>query len=477
MIITTVNAEQLNALERLDAWYFLAPGAAASRRIQNAKAKGLETVAIGGESGLGKVWQPSRFKRAYALRGEESIPYCSPHDVLQYLPDDTERLSLHRTRNLDRYRIDRGTILQTCSGRNLGPSVIVDNCLAGFALSHDMLRIEIDDERMRYYTLAFLHSLTGQGLLRRDKSGSVIDHITVGHVESQEVPLLATHTIDLASQLMQEAFTLIEEARTTLAAALADYDAALPQATRDPVSRTGWTVPADSFVDRLDAAPHDPWVQAIRDELLAAGGVAVSEVAEVRKPAGRYKTIYVTRAFGRPFMSGTQILQLIESKPQYMAERAFNEVSNYELRQGWTVYQADGRAEKDLGVVAMISSDRDGWLASGHVGRLVPLPGTNPGWLWLAARTSHAQAQIKALASGSVVDSTFPWDMESVILPPPNSADGDEVSAAWEKFATARGKEAEAVCLVDDELAMISGVSSGELAADDVVDQLDEMSH
>lgn len=48
----------------------------------------------------------------------------APRDAFHYLPDDTERLSLTRTANLDYYRINRGQILQTCSGRNLGPNVL-----------------------------------------------------------------------------------------------------------------------------------------------------------------------------------------------------------------------------------------------------------------------------------------------------------------------------------------------------------------
>ena len=105
----------------------------------------------------------------------------------------------------------------------------------------------------------------------------------------------------------------------------------------------------------------------------------------------------------------------------------------------------------------MVPSDRDGWLASGHVGRLVPRDGTDPGWLWLAARTWQAQVQIKALASGSVVDSTYPPDMEGVILPPDTGVDGAAIVDAWERFARARAAEAEAVALVDDALAALDG--------------------
>lgn len=79
---------------------------------------------------------------------------------------------------------------------------------------------------------------------------------------------------------------------------------------------------------------------------------------------------------------------------------------------------ADGRSEKSLGVPSLVTESREGWVASGHVGGLVPKEGTDPGWLWLAARTTHVSLQLKALASGSVVDSTFPEDAASIVLPP-----------------------------------------------------------
>ena len=415
---------------------------------------------IGGVDGLGRVWQPSRFKRAYASRGETSIPYLAPHDAFQYLPDDNERLSLTRTKNLDRYRVHRGQILQTCSGRNLGPNILVDEYLARFATSHDVIRIEIDDERMRHYAIGFLRSRTGQGLLRRDKSGSVIDHITVGDIETQELPLFDDALIDQIANLVRESFQLVEQARLTLEGCLDAFEASLPAPQRVAQAKRGWTVNATQLKGRLDAASYDPWIANVRDEMVARGGRPISELAEVQKPPGRYKTIYVDEGHGRPFMSGTQILQLVPAKQQFMAERAFGEVSRYELQQGWTVFMADGRAEKGLGVVAMVPADRSGWLASGHVGRLVPRSGTDPGWLWLAARSWHTQVQLKALASGSVVDATYPADIESVILPPEHGVDGATVTDAWNKFADGRMAEARAIALVEEAFETIGGDDS-----------------
>lgn len=64
-----------------------------------------------------------------------------------------------------------------------------------FLLNDNMIRIEILDNTLRFYVFALLGTATGQMLLRKNKSGSVIDHITVGHVASLEVPMLPCETI------------------------------------------------------------------------------------------------------------------------------------------------------------------------------------------------------------------------------------------------------------------------------------------
>jgi hypothetical protein len=143
-----------------------------------------------------------------------------------------------------------------------------------------LIRIDIDDERMRHFTAAYLRSHTGQGMLRRDKSGSVIDHISVSHIQAQGVPLLDHDAIARASDLIREGFDLIEEPRLTLHDAITGYEASLPAVTRTAPAKAGWAVRA-AQLHRLDAAYFDPWVAKIRKELLAIGGQAVSTV-----PAG-----------------------------------------------------------------------------------------------------------------------------------------------------------------------------------------------
>ena len=175
----------------------------------------------------------------------------------------------------------------------------------------------------------------------------------------------------------------------------------------------------------------------MRKALKTKGGKLLGEIAKALKPPGRYKTVYVDRDHGVPILSGGQLLQTRPLNPRYMAAHALNEIDRYRLKPGWIAYQADGRSEEALGEPVMITSARENWLASGHVGRLVAKDNANAGSLYLAFQTPHAQMQLKALASGSVVDATFPVDAESVVLPPLPTDGGPEVERCWENFSEA----------------------------------------
>jgi hypothetical protein len=443
----TIRSSSLARHSRLDSRYYLSPGVHAANKITQAKAHGIPCVPLGGVGGIGLVWQPNRFSKVEATSQEASVPYLRPYDVFEYLPRATDFLSVKRSKSLESCLLSRGLLLQSCSGRNLGPAVFVDSYLARFVIGSDMIRIEIEDDDLRSYVLAYLQSETGQQILTQGKTGSVIDHVSRKHIEHLEIPMLDNDTRATIILKMSEAIKLREEARLALDHALSEYEKLLPAPESKASREIGWTTSAKDLTDRLDAASYDPVVKNVRKQLIAMGGVSVRSVATVLKPAGRYKTFYVDSAYGRPILSGTQLLQARPINLRYIASRAFKDPAAYELQKGWLAYQADGRAEEALGLPVMITSDRAGWLASGHIGRLVPNRDIDPGWLYLALRSWVAQIQIKSLASGSVVDSTFPVDMESVILPPRNDSIGNSVLEMWENFAAAQRSENEAISI------------------------------
>jgi hypothetical protein len=447
--VTSVDATILRAGGRLDAWYFLSPADDAIKVIERAKSNGLKMRPLGGKNGCARLWKPGRSKAALAAPGEPSVPYLRPYDVFNYYPEAATSISALRTVDLHSYQLRRGTILQTCSGRNLGPSIIVDKYLEQFVIGSDMIRIDIDDKEALYYVFALLNSQLGRHMLRRNKTGSVIDHLDPVDLAVFQIPDLPSEQIRRISQMTLRAFELRENARLTLHRLITDYEAKLPPLIRTAQPKSGWTISSIHFRDRLDAAYYDPMISEIRAILTHQGGKHVADVATVRKPSGRFKTRYVDTLHGLPLLSGTQLLQSCPINLQYMSPSVYSDVSNYELRMGWIAYPADGRAEQELGTPVLITSDRDGWLASGHIGRIIPNPAVDVGWLFLALKTTHTQMQLKATASGSVVDSTFPADMEAVVLPPQFEDNYEAVLEAWQAFSAAQAIQNQATSLMD----------------------------
>jgi type I restriction enzyme S subunit len=206
----------------------------------------------------------------------------------------------------------------------------------------------------------------------------------------------------------------------------------------------------------LDAAFYDPLVLAIRRDFRNANGRPVGAVARVSKPSGRHKTNYVASEYGIPYLSGRQLLQHRPINLRSISPRSLRGAKPFRLAADWIAYQADGRAQTDLGEPVMVTSDREGWLASGHVGRVIPNDRRDAGWIYLALRCWQCQAQLKSTCSGSVVDSTYEADMESVVLPPPIGFDPVTPSTHWDRLAEANRYDSEAFCLVDERLAAVA---------------------
>lgn len=449
MIVAPVRSSVAFAQGRLDAKFHCSPGVQANEHMVLLKAAGTRFRRVAGEDALGSVSPTTRTKRVYAAPGEEALPYLRPYDVFDYLPQAADMLSVAGSNSLDRLTPKPGTILQTCSGRNLGPLVYADSFIGRFVVSDDMLRLNIENEADRLYTLTFLSTPTGQALLTRSKTGNVIDHLSADDLAAVEVPFLDHKLTASIVSKMRKAVTLRESARLRLDALVTEFAKQLPQPGRDSPMREGWTQRASSLGVRLDAAFHDPLVRAIRNAF-QSDGVKVGDVAETFIP-GRYKRYYVESAYGRPIVSGRQLLQAKPVNLRYIASRSFD-FSVYELSDGMIAFGAEGRAEERIAQPALITGDRAAWLANNHVMRVRPKAGVNPGWLYLSFAAWQVQAQVKACACGSVVDTVYPPDLDQVLLPPVDEAKGDAAIQCWKDFSTANSLEIKAVDALESEI-------------------------
>ena len=440
MRISALSAATVAKATRLDADYFTAPGIVAVDRIETLTRSGVDTFTI---AEVGEVEHVTRFKRVLAASEEPSLPFLRAFDVFEYLPEPADLLSKGRTPDLATLLIEPGVILVTRSGRNLGPCVLADDYLAGFVPSDDLLRVRIADVDTRLFTFAFLSSPSGQNLLRQDRTGSVIAHLSAGQVENQTIPLLMDVFDDVVA-LVAESHALRGAARRTLQGAVSAIDAVTPSKPTSSLSK-GWSVKAASLAERFDAAFHQGWLAESRQIIAGQGGVRLGDVAEVTKPGGRYKMNYVSADHGRPLLSGRQLLQFLPIGQKYLAASVLRVAAPYKLKSGMIAFQADGRAEESLGQPVMVTPGRDGWLASGHGGRALPRDPADAGWIWASIASRAVREQISAIACGSVVDALYEVDLENVVLPDRSTVDSEKVTQAWIDFDRANELMSQAI--------------------------------
>ena len=430
---TVYKSEFLNRY-RLDSVFYLSEGNTAIRLVDSALKKCSKYYSLKDKDKV-SIWQPNRNVLVYAGDGEKFAPYLQPYDILEFLPEARSKLSVHQN-ELSALHVSSGTILQTCSGRNLGPLIIADKYLEQFVFGSDLIRIDIHDLKIRFYIFAFLNTWIGQALLHSNKTGSVIDHLSAQDIEKINIPIFSEEITEQVSALMGESFKLFSEARTELSDCKNAFIARVDIHKDQVPLCTGWRVQLKELSSgkRLDAAYYDPMVLTAANNLKLMGGCPLNSVAKVFKPSGRYKTNYVEKDYGHPLLSGRQLLQNQIVGLKYLPRASKNNYSGFLLKKGCVVYPADGRVEGRLGTPVLVTPSREGWYASGHIGRIEPLPGIDPGYLYLALSHPVVQEQISSLACGSVVDAVYPEDVEKIIIPAQIEFQYNRVVNAWNKF-------------------------------------------
>ena len=459
MKLSSITAHDVVGSLRFDAKFHLSRQTPLLQQLDSSR---WPTTTVGETFGSTTVWMPNRFARVWAASEEFGKPLLVPYDAFRYMPWSRSYLSKSQVAEYGQAEVKRGTILIVRSGRNCGPVTMVDSFVAKFAMSDDMLRLTglpLSDDAFYFY--AFLATPTGQETVRRDRNGSVIDHLGPEQIAALSYPVVEEPLRSQVVKLFREGFEKREKARlllaTTQQAYLEHFGLDKVEVGFDAAALTRrFTVTRGALADRLDAEPRAPRYAAWRDKIAAAGGCVLSDIATVFKPASRYKTNYVDDPqYGVAMMNGRQISQYRAIALRWMSLSAFKNPDQFRLQPGTTLLTADGRAEENLADCALVTQDRAGWAASGHVHRVTPRAGINPGLVYLGCSCAPVQAQVKALATGSVVDALSDVDVASVVVPFEDSPAalklGKTAELAWKHFADAATSEEAAIAALEAE--------------------------
>ena len=423
---------------RLDAAHYQEEFVLARNRVFGS-GFGMKTV-----GDLATAFVPPRTKLVTASTPSLGVPYLRAHDALDTLPTTSRYLVTARTSSADTYRLREGMLLTPSSGRNLGPLAYVGTYLSRFAMT-DIMRIVPRSKSVGMFLLAYLMTDTGQALMRRGRTGTTVDHLSAADVMGIPVPWVTEALRRRSGAAIARAESLLDRARLDLAAVQTALHekSGLPLPLDSGQYRShrrarAFEVSSTRMRTRIDAAYYDPTVALAKRRVTDGGGVALHTCARLRM-LGRYKRYYVAPGQGRPILSGSQLLQRRPVSLKHISDRSFKDPRSFVIERGWSLFTCDGRSEEALGSAAFTSSLWDGWMASNHVMRAIPEPHIHPGFLYAVLRSPYVQIQLKALATGSVVDALDEATAGEAVIPllpkPQRDAIGRTVAGAWEAIA------------------------------------------
>lgn len=153
-----------------------------------------------------KIFAPPLFKHIY-LNKDNGYPFMTGSELTQFNLRFYRWLSPRGVKDINDYVVKKGTLLLyksgTTDGGILGNVFIADKKLDGCCLSDHVIRIVFNDEKMAYWSFAFLKSKGSVKMLQRLATGTMIPFITPDRIAELMIPApneKYAHIVDLVEK-------------------------------------------------------------------------------------------------------------------------------------------------------------------------------------------------------------------------------------------------------------------------------------
>lgn len=424
--------------------------------------KGKNPVAfLGGDNGLTSSYTGARFKRIWLKKSH--LPIYQPSSIVDTKPTPDGYISRLTQVDVNKLRVKKGQILMTCSG-TIGKVSLVSDTLDNCIFSHDLLRINCNNDTDIGYIYTYLKSRVGNKILLTNSYGAVITHIEPEHLASVPIPNAPEaikkkiHDLIIRSyELRDESNVLLDKAEQMLVEELKLPPIEEMQNASDTVET--FNVKLSELNKRTDASYHVPVVKAIvnhlkehADEVTTIGDERISK--QVILP-GRFKRVYVEEGYGRVFIGGKQLGELDPTNKKYLslAQHSGRIEQQLALRENMTLITCSGT----IGKVSLVGKHWENWAANQHIIRVVPASKEMAGYISVFLSSDYGYELITRYTYGSVVDEIDDNHVKDIAFPLLKDKDKQaQINAlaleANEKRYQAYCLEQEALKIMDEEV-------------------------
>jgi len=397
----------------------------------------------------------------------KGIPFYTSSSLFESNLKPAHYLS-HKTKALEKYRIETGQILMARSGSGglIGCVTFATDRLKNTTASDHVIRICPNKDSINPgYLYVYLSSTSGHKEMLRHASGAAIPAIRPEAIRSIRVPLLSADIQNNLGNMIQRAFKYRDEAIEKLHESnnkllatnmLPDLGVKSESATMEYFQTKATELLGESLKlsnVRLDAHFYNLAArQAVTNIKKCKSEIkTIKEVANVFM-GPRFKRNYVESAHGVPFLSGKNIIQIRPTDLKYLSNVDMAEMQDLIIKQGWSLITRSGT----IGRTCLVWNNFESWAATEDIIRVAPTGQIDKGYMFAFLASQYGYLQIMRFKHGSVIDHVTPEQVETILIPitseSAQEAIGDMVRKAYELRAEAIRLEDEAQEILNKEL-------------------------
>ena len=392
-----------------------------------------------------RVWQPSRLK-GIQVGPDFGTPFLAATQVFDIRPVPRKWLSVERTNEAADRFLTPGTIVVTCSGA-VGRATLAHAPHERVLISHDLLRITVDDAAQWGWVYAYLRSPQARAMMTGAKYGHMIKHLETSHLNALPVPVVDDKW---AAEFLKQTSAILDlrnRAHKISLEAEAAFESAVGLPTIKDRGESGYTVRASATLfggrRRLEGSLHNPEAAAIRGHLArhGKGFTAISSAGFDVWVPGRYKR--VPAEDGVDYYDSADLLETCPDITKKFADCRFGDDHGGRVRSGWLLVPCSGQVYGIIGSVAIAGPSLDGQVVSNHVMRLAPRRDAvlRTGYLQVALTHPRlGRPLVKALPFGSSVPEIDPDEFVGLNIVRLSPKDEDRIADLAEEAGRLRAE-------------------------------------
>lgn len=416
-------SELVDGERRLEAGVYLSPGFIIRHKILNSKLR------VQPLSELANIWQPSRLKGIQVGR-KSGTPFLVATQVFDIWPTPRKWLAPSKTPHLSKRYVEPGWILMTCSG-SVGHTMITYSIHEKKIISHDLLRLQVNDPGMLGYIYTFLRTKHGRAMVQSSHYGNIIKHLEDSHVRKVLIPTIET-LIESLGKCIASVFEKRDEAYQLNLKAWHMFSDAMKDIPDD--QEVCFSINSSEFTNgrrRLEAYFHNSTAQSI-NKIFNQNTVSVTALGDVATAfvVSRFKRIYGEK--GAPYLDSDPIFKINPPIKKFLKPATKIDFSEYFVKEGSLLMACSGQIYGINGRAILVNKGHEEKVLTQHIMRIVPI-NIRPGYLEVVlSHLVFGKPMVVSKAYGTSVPELDPEDIEQLPIPRLDNTLENEISDAAE---------------------------------------------